>query len=624
MTKSVVPTPAAGNSVVEMDAIDVKEWEHGQRTPQASDANLAALVKQSGESGAESAAHRSPAIPAISASPGPASAPLASGSSARPALPPVPDPGRRGGPAMGPLPGDRAGTAPPVARPGTRAGGALFRPGTAPSVLPALRTGPASVPSLAAVRSAGPAPDVASASAPAVAAAPPAASSGMGAGSPGRLEPTKPADPPVRPGSPNLPFVLRGSAPVLSEPPAKLAFRAGRPGSQPPAEVPLPRAAPALEETVVLRSPPATESFEELTVRRPAWPGSQPLEPGSFTGGGPPAAAWIDQTAPGRPKALARPGAVSFDEPTRVVRVPSAAAPAPAGPESAALPAPVEAGRSAYPNSAGSFNDVPSFAAGDSTLGDRRTPSRVSHPSVDRQVSADLASVQSIAPSRRLLAWTAAGCVAIVAAIVLLGGGSAGSTATAVSAPQRAVRDHDERAQVAAAAASADERVRAAAAAASADEPAAAPPVDRPDRPARAIGAPTTPLSEVAPAVPMARPRRLGGKKVVVEYIDHGSDAPGLVAQDDEDPAIARARAAYLGGNRKLFAGDVAGAIAAYQESLALYPGYVGGYRGLGLAYAQRGDRENALAALQTYVTTVPSAKDVGLIKKRIARLQGK
>jgi tetratricopeptide (TPR) repeat protein len=118
--------------------------------------------------------------------------------------------------------------------------------------------------------------------------------------------------------------------------------------------------------------------------------------------------------------------------------------------------------------------------------------------------------------------------------------------------------------------------------------------------------------------------RRLGGKKLVVEYNDRSSDAPGLVAQAAEDPAITRARTAYLSGNRKLFDGDVDGAIAAYQASLELYPGYVGGYRGLGLAYAQRGDRDQALEALQTYVTTVPGAKDVVLIKKRIARLQGK
>jgi len=55
-----------------------------------------------------------------------------------------------------------------------------------------------------------------------------------------------------------------------------------------------------------------------------------------------------------------------------------------------------------------------------------------------------------------------------------------------------------------------------------------------------------------------------------------------------------------------------------------MYPGYVGGYRGLGLAYAQRGDTQKSLEALTTYVTTVPNAKDVPLLKKRIARLQAR
>jgi regulator of sirC expression with transglutaminase-like and TPR domain len=120
--------------------------------------------------------------------------------------------------------------------------------------------------------------------------------------------------------------------------------------------------------------------------------------------------------------------------------------------------------------------------------------------------------------------------------------------------------------------------------------------------------------------------RRLGGKKLVVEYPGKTNEAApaGLVATTAEDPAVARARTAYITGNQKLFAGDVDGAIAAYRQSLSLYPGYVGGYRGLGLAYAQRGDTAQALAAFRTYVAAVPNARDIALVKKRIARLQGK
>ena len=113
---------------------------------------------------------------------------------------------------------------------------------------------------------------------------------------------------------------------------------------------------------------------------------------------------------------------------------------------------------------------------------------------------------------------------------------------------------------------------------------------------------------------------------MVIDYTVRPSDRPppGLVADSEEDPAIGRARTAYTTGNQKLFQGDLDGAIEAYHEALELYPGYVGGYRGLGLAYAQRGDAASAVAALKTYLAAAPGARDVALIKKRIAHLQGK
>ena len=55
--------------------------------------------------------------------------------------------------------------------------------------------------------------------------------------------------------------------------------------------------------------------------------------------------------------------------------------------------------------------------------------------------------------------------------------------------------------------------------------------------------------------------------------------------------------------------------------ALAAYPGYVAGYRGLGLAYAQAGDRTAALDAFKTYVKLAPTAKDVELVQKRIRNL---
>jgi tetratricopeptide (TPR) repeat protein len=132
-----------------------------------------------------------------------------------------------------------------------------------------------------------------------------------------------------------------------------------------------------------------------------------------------------------------------------------------------------------------------------------------------------------------------------------------------------------------------------------------------------------------APARPAApeRGRKLGGKRVVLEYDPHPTSAapPPATAPTPlgEDPqVVARARDAYHSGNLKLFAGDTTGAETAYRDALRIYPGYVAGYRGLGLAYAQQGNRDAALNALRLYLRTVPGARDAELIKRRIERLE--
>ena len=132
-----------------------------------------------------------------------------------------------------------------------------------------------------------------------------------------------------------------------------------------------------------------------------------------------------------------------------------------------------------------------------------------------------------------------------------------------------------------------------------------------------------------APAAPVApRPKRtLGGKKVVLEYDPKPTSPTPPPAQVPtpmgEDPAtVARAREAYHKGNVKLFAGDDKGAIDLYRESLKIYPGYVAGYRGLGLAYEEAGQKDDALKAFHTYVRTVPSANDTPIIRRRIEHLE--
>jgi hypothetical protein len=90
----------------------------------------------------------------------------------------------------------------------------------------------------------------------------------------------------------------------------------------------------------------------------------------------------------------------------------------------------------------------------------------------------------------------------------------------------------------------------------------------------------------------------------------------------EDEPSIARARVAYDAGNQALFAGDSAAAIRAYRQVLGCVPTYAAGFRGLGLAHAQRGDIGAAVMALRTYLSLAPHARDVALIKKRIAILQ--
>ncbi|MGE0871925.1 MAG: tetratricopeptide repeat protein [Kofleriaceae bacterium] len=83
-----------------------------------------------------------------------------------------------------------------------------------------------------------------------------------------------------------------------------------------------------------------------------------------------------------------------------------------------------------------------------------------------------------------------------------------------------------------------------------------------------------------------------------------------------------RAKQDYAEGNQALFAGDAAGAIRAYRAALAAAPGFVAGYRGLGLAYTQQGNKAKAIEAFEKYLAAAPGANDVELIKRRIAQLK--
>jgi Tetratricopeptide repeat len=239
-----------------------------------------------------------------------------------------------------------------------------------------------------------------------------------------------------------------------------------------------------------------------------------------------------------------------------------------------------------------------------------------------RRVIAAIASLRAAAASRPTAVWTgsAAGFVVLVVILAVAGGGRPSAIATAVQIEDPA---QGSTASARIAVTATEEPV----ALPSHAPPAAATPALRSSAPAATPA--STPKRKPSAAVirtGQEPARKLASKKLVVEYTGKENEAPrpGPAAETAEDPAIARARSAYVAGNQKLFAGDAGGAVRSYRQALDHYPGYVGGYRGLGLAYAQLGDNQKALEALQTYVTTAPGAKDIALIKKRIANLQGK
>ena len=153
--------------------------------------------------------------------------------------------------------------------------------------------------------------------------------------------------------------------------------------------------------------------------------------------------------------------------------------------------------------------------------------------------------------------------------------------------------------------------------------PKQAPPGERPPTPALATA------RRNSAETPSETPRASSGHsrhRVVLEY-DPKPNQPqtpemGPAPAGADPKALERARESYHRGNWSLFVGNSNAALDAYRDTLKIYPGYIAGYRGLGLAYEELGKKKEALDALRNYVRTVPAARDVPLIKKRIDRLE--
>ena len=161
-------------------------------------------------------------------------------------------------------------------------------------------------------------------------------------------------------------------------------------------------------------------------------------------------------------------------------------------------------------------------------------------------------------------------------------------------------------------------------------EPEAAPPAPVAHESSRAAAAPKThartekakPAAKAtkhaekraSSSAPKARPhRRVSARASTPEREDSAGS---------ESDRMARAREAYRQGNQRLFSGDAAGAITAYEEMIRLNPKDPAGYRGLGLANAQLGKRTEAVRHLRAYLKHAPNAEDRAIITSRISLLQ--
>lgn len=166
------------------------------------------------------------------------------------------------------------------------------------------------------------------------------------------------------------------------------------------------------------------------------------------------------------------------------------------------------------------------------------------------------------------------------------------------------------------------------------DEPSYAPPEPEPTEPpaptavtpatpTKPAAAPATHSNDSGPtATPGPRTRGTGQRtRTTSTATDDASEATEKPRSGGAGNAE-QAKAAYAEGNQALFAGDAAGAIRAYRQALAAAPGFVAGYRGLGLAYTQQGNKAKAIDAFEKYLDAAPGANDVELIKKRIAQLK--
>ncbi len=577
--------------IVEMDAMDVAEWEMDRLTPLAPDAKLAALVKESAEAPAvprNKTVARAPSPPPVKSGPIPRVTPVSMAAVA----PPTP-PARTTARVVAKKPADQAAPAAQVAS--TKPAAPAARPATPPAA------GATRITSFGAPLS--------NAAAPAAKAPVPAQAAPSGAKPLAQAAPAQKSSLPTqakRARKPTAVKVKRPAAIVEDDLAISVAAQTPIPVAGPIVPTPVPVAAvhtpvperlavaavhtPVPERlAVAARQPdrveaPIAVAAEPIVAPAPESPPARmratSVDDDWFGEGTQAAAPLMVEPAPLPPA----------PEPMRAVEPVPAVEPMPAPvpiPEPVrTLPVRIETENPEY-----DWTPRPGTAPGPDAI----VPSAFE----ERTRATDSIPAVTARRSRRpfVILASAASVIAIVAILALSGGSGSSTNATAAAA----VDSHPTPAPPVATS-------HVAAPAVTTPEPAVAVAIATPE---------PAPVVAPAPVKPIATKRIARAKKLVLEY-DHPT-APAEPANDDA--AVARARGAYTSGNQRLFAGDPDGALHFYRQALAFYPGYVAGYRGLGLAFAQQGDKVNALKALRTYVAAVPNAKDVALINARIARL---
>jgi hypothetical protein len=265
------------------------------------------------------------------------------------------------------------------------------------------------------------------------------------------------------------------------------------------------------------------------------------------------------------------------------------------------------------------------------------SPSAVPEPSVESPDAADLSQPVRLKPPlfghRRLIIGVAGAAVIAVSAVAIVRPRPA-TPPTQVAATPAPVTSLSLSAAPplplpVAVAPSRGERARPVPAAHVATSP-PAPAVKDPPR--TTPPAPTPPAPRFAHAAPPARvaqatqrPGRAANQRRIAALKRAGSRGSdnGQSAHATVD-GRSHARTAYHDGNRRLFQGDTAGAIRAYEEALRDDPGYAAGYRGLGIAYEQQGNGAEALMAFHSYLKAAPQARDAELIRRRVRNLEGR